>query len=65
VQGRLRGESLSFTIQTECAHCRETIKLEIDSELNYHVLAGGPNPLVHVPMVDVAKLEALSIIDGF
>jgi hypothetical protein len=64
VQGQLRGEPLSFTIETECRHCQAPIQIEIDGELAFRV-AGGANPLVYVPMVDLQKLEAPSIIDGF
>jgi hypothetical protein len=65
VQGHLRGEPLSFTIDTECGHCHEPIRIEIDSELSYRVLTQGAEPLVHVPLVDVHKLEEPSIIDRF
>jgi hypothetical protein len=64
VQGHLRNESLSITIRTECAHCSQPIKLELDSELNYRVLE-GTDPLVFVPLVDFEKLKDPSIIDAF
>ena len=51
--------------ETSCAHCGETIHIEIDSELNYRVVEEGAKPIVHVPMVDFAELEAPSIIDAF
>jgi hypothetical protein len=65
VQGQLRGESLSFAIETSCAHCGEPIHIEIDSELNYRVVEEGAAPLVHVPMVDFETLDDPSIIDAF
>ena len=65
VQGHLRGEPLSFTIETECGHYHEPIQIEIDSELKHQVLEGGPQPLVYVPTVDVQKLDEPSIIDSF
>jgi hypothetical protein len=65
VQGHLRDERLTFCIETECAHCHQPITIEIDSELQFRVLEGGPAPLVYVPMVDVHKLEEPSIIDSF
>jgi hypothetical protein len=65
VQGHLRGEPLSFTIETECGHCHQPIHIEIDSQLKYRVVESETEPLVYVPMVDVHKLEAPSIIDGF
>jgi hypothetical protein len=65
VQGRLRKKALSVAITTECAHCGEAIHLEIDSELNVRVVEEGATPLVFVPLLDLAKLEDPSIIDGF
>lgn len=65
MQGHLRGEKLTFEIETSCAHCDQPIHIEIDSDLNTCVREEGAEPLVHVPMVDVQKLPAPSIIDGF
>jgi hypothetical protein len=65
VQGQLRGEDLSFAIETSCAHCGETIHIEMDGELNYRVVEEGAAPLIHVPMVDFEKLDDPSIIDAF
>jgi hypothetical protein len=65
VQGQLRGERLSFVIETECAHCARPLHIEIDSELNYRVVEEGADPLVLVPLVDFGKLEDPSIIDAF
>ena len=65
VQGQLRGEPLSFIIETECGHCHKPIQIEMDSELKYQVMEKGAEPLVYVPMVDVKKLEEPSIIDSF
>jgi hypothetical protein len=65
VQGRLRGEDLSFTIETSCAYCGQPIHIEIDEELNYCVLEEGAEPLIHVPMVDFDALDDPSIIDAF
>ena len=65
VQGQLRGEKLSVVIKTECGHCREPLHIEIDSELKYRVLEEGAEPLIHVPLVDLQKLDEPSIIDSF
>ena len=64
VQGRLRGEDLTAVIDTECAHCRLPLRLEIDSNLNHRVQTEGASPLICTPFVDVAGLTP-SIIDGF
>jgi len=65
VQGQLRNEALTFTIQTECAHCGKEMRIEMDSELNYSVSDPDAKPLVFVPMVDFSTLEDPSIIDAF
>jgi hypothetical protein len=65
VQGQLRNEALTFTIQTTCAHCGKEICIEIDSELNYSVSDPDARPLVFVPRVDFSTLEDPSIIDAF
>ena len=65
MQGRLRDETLSFTIHSECAHCQRPIEIQIDSGLQYRVLQEDAEPLVQVPMIDAHKIEDPSIIDGF
>jgi len=65
VQGRLRNEYLRVTIQTQCGHCGKPFKLEIDSDLNYRILDAEIQPLIYAPLIDVAKLDDPSIIDGF
>jgi len=65
VQGQLRNEHLSVTIETRCAHCQRALHIEIDSALNYRVIEEGAEPLVFIPMVNFDKLEAPSIIDAF
>ena len=65
VQGHLREEPLSFTIETECGHCRAPLRIEVDSGLAYRVLTADAQPLVYVPQVDLSKLGTPSIIDSF
>lgn len=65
VQGRLRQESLSFVIETECGHCREPIRIEMDSKMQYRLAGPAKEPMVYVPMVDFQQLDEPSIIDGF
>ena len=64
VQGHLRNESIAITINTECAHCSRSMRIEIDSELNCRV-EEGVDPLIFVPFVDFEKLKDPSIIDAF
>jgi hypothetical protein len=65
VQGLLRNEPLTFTIETQCGHCGKPLHIEIDSHLNYRVLEIGVVPYIFTPMVDFGKLEDPSIIDAF
>lgn len=65
MQGQLRNEPLTFTIETECAHCARPIHIQMDSQLNYSVLEQDANPVVFAPMVDFDKLQDSSIIDAF
>ena len=65
MQGRLRNEHLTFSITTECGHCRKPIHLEMDSDLNCRVLEEDAEPLVFVPVPGVEKIKDKSIIDGF
>ena len=68
VQGHLRNEPIAISIETECAHCSRSIRIELnsgpESALDYRVVAGS-EPLVFVPHVDFEKLKAPSIIDPF
>ncbi len=68
VQGHLRNEPVAISIETECAHCSRSIRIELDSEpdseLKYRVVE-GTDPLVFVPLVDFEKLKDPSIIDAF
>jgi hypothetical protein len=64
VQGHLRGERLSGLVTTECAHCRQTLHIEVDSDLKYRVTETGAEPLMFAPL-SVVQRVAPSIIDGF
>jgi hypothetical protein len=64
VQGQLRGEKLSSTIQTECGHCHRPLQIEVDSELECRVQGDAAQPLVYSPLLDIHKLEP-SIIEGY
>ena len=41
------------------------MRLEIDAQMNYRILEGGPHPMIFVPLMDVNKLDDPSIIDAF
>jgi hypothetical protein len=65
VQGQLCREKLNVTIETECGHCRQPLRLEVDSDLNFRVEAEPAHPLVFVPLMNLRKLDEPSIIDAF
>jgi len=65
VQGQLRKEYQTFTIQTECTQSGREINIEIDSDLNFSIFDPETDPLIFVPMVDFSTLEDPSIIDAF
>ena len=65
VQGQLRHEPVAITIQSECAHCARPMRFEIDSDLAYRVADDAAQPLIFIPMVNIAKLKGPHIIDAF
>jgi len=65
VQGRLRNERLTVTVESECAHGRRPMTMDITSELDYQVHGTTAEPIVFIPDVNVAALEVPSIIDDF
>ncbi|MFN2227555.1 MAG: hypothetical protein ACK2UY_14630 [Anaerolineae bacterium] len=65
MQGQLRGECLSFTINSICAETGRPIRIEIDSDLNYRTVEGEAGTMLCIPLVDFDKLEDPSIIDAF
>ena len=65
MQGRLRNEELSFEIDTECACCCEAIHFTMGSDLRYTLGNEGSSPMFFVPMVDLTKLRAPSIVNAF
>ena len=65
VEGRLRDETLTVAVDTECACCARPLELEITSELDCRVVSDGASPLLTVPMIDFRRLRAPNIIDDF
>jgi hypothetical protein len=65
VQGRLHGEDLTFNIKTECACCGREIRFNMKSDLSYSLADETSDPMFFVPMVDLTRLKAPSIIDDF
>ena len=65
MQGRLREEYLFITVESSCAHCGAPLVLKMDSDLEYQLLEGGPEPMLFHPSVDFAMLAEPSIINAF
>lgn len=64
VQGLIRGERISGTVATECAHCHRALHFSMDSEFSYQVEEAGASPVLFAPWSGVEP-GARSIIDGF
>ncbi len=54
-----------MNITTECAHCKKTMEIEIDSELAVKSKNAGCEPIAFVPEVNLFALKDDSIIDAF
>jgi len=65
VQGRLRNEPVSITVETRCEHCSEPLTLQIDSDMNVQVEQTGAEPMIFTPDVNTFEVEAPSIVDDF
>jgi hypothetical protein len=65
VQGRLRGESLSVTIKTECGHCGRPMEIWVDSDLRHRLWEEEARPLVFQPMIDWEGFAESNIIDAY
>jgi hypothetical protein len=65
VQGRLRKESISVTIDTVCAHCAHPIKIVIDSEMNCEVAQENASLHIFSPQIDWESFSAPNIIPDF
>ena len=65
MQGRLRNESLSVKIDSECAHCGQKLHLTLDSELKWSVEEVDANPLVFEPDVDWGHFKGANIIHDY
>jgi len=65
VEGRLRGEALTVTVDSECAHCARAIQIDVDSDVRCAVKTDGADPVVLVPIVDFSRLTERCITDVF
>ncbi len=65
VQGRLRQQEVVIQVETECAHCKQSMHLEIDGEMNCRSRETDCHPIIFVPDVDFGRLKDPNIIDAF
>jgi len=65
VQGRLRQDHLTVTIETVCAHSGRPMTITIDSDMKFSVLDKGAEPLVFMPQVDWETFAEPNIIDAY
>ena len=52
-------------MRTECAHCGQAIRFRMRHDLSYEIEEAECAPLFFVPLVDLPRIEAPSIIDDF
>jgi hypothetical protein len=65
VQGRLRAEPLTVSIETNCKHCGRPIGIEMDSDLNYRLADADARPLVFMPDLDWGSFREPNIIHAY
>jgi hypothetical protein len=65
VQGQLRNERVSVTIETECAHCQQPIHMTVDSVSGCELHTGGAQPLVFEPKIDWDTFIEPNIIHAY
>jgi hypothetical protein len=65
VQGHLRNEYLTITIDTNCAYSGKPLQIEVDSRLKCHVLDEASRPMVFTPQVDWERFHEPNIIHAY
>jgi len=65
VQGRLRKEEISVTIDTVCAHCNEPFTITLDSRLNFRISPDDAEPIILSPQVDWESFSDPNILQAF
>ena len=56
---------MSGVLSTTCAHCDQSIEVEVNSDMGFRVITQGATPLISTPMVNLKKLKDPSIVDAF
>jgi hypothetical protein len=65
VQGRLKNQSPSVELRTECAHCGRPISITFDGHLAYKVHDEGASPLIFEPQIDWSAFTEPNIINAY
>ncbi|UCH58271.1 MAG: hypothetical protein JSV61_08585 [Anaerolineales bacterium] len=56
---------MSVVIETECSHCGQEMRIEVDSDLEISYQEAGTKPLVFMPDVQWDKFTEQNIIDVY
>jgi hypothetical protein len=65
VQGRLRQDDFSVTLETACGHCGRPMQITVDSDMNMTDYDGAAEPLVFMPQVDWTTFTEPNILDAY
>ena len=65
VQGRLRNEVISVTIETVCAHCNQPLTITLDSQMDFKVSPEDAGALIFSPRVDWEAFSDPNILQAF
>jgi hypothetical protein len=65
VQGKIRGEFISVTIESNCAHCNRKVKITADSNLQYKIHNGNSELRAFLPYLDWSKFVNIAITDFY
>jgi hypothetical protein len=61
----LRGEALSASIETACAHCDQPLHIEVDGYGEWSIREHEATPLLFEPQIDWERFSKPHIIDDF
>jgi hypothetical protein len=65
VQGQLRGQTLSVSIESTCGHCDRSLHITVDSDMRHQVREADADPLVFMPDIDWPSFTEPNIIHAY
>jgi len=65
VGGQLNNDYLSVDIDTSCKHCRQPMRITVDSNMRVSVNEKGAQPLVFMPDVDWTNFTEKNILQAY